>query len=140
MDGDAQHDPDEIPLLVQPVIEKGMDLVIGSRFLKPYRIKSYRKIGIDILTWIFNLGRRQKLTDAQCCFRAHSSRLVNLVNITDDGFGFSIEVLAWADRQGLQITEVPVSCIYHSEGSTIDPLTHGIEVAWSVLRHRIKSI
>ena len=139
IDGDAQHDPDEIPAVIQPIIENNMDLVIGSRFLRHYSIKEYRKLGIDLLTWLFNFGRRDKLTDAQCCFRAHGKQLIDTIKITDSGFGYSIEVLEFARRHGSRIAEVPVSCIYHSESSTINPLIHGFQVACSVFRHRFKT-
>ncbi len=139
IDGDAQHDPDEIPCVIQPVIDNNVDLVIGSRFLRDYSIKKYRKFGIDLLTWLFNLSHKDKVTDAQSCFRAHSKRLVDAINISDNGFGYSIEVLEFARRQRLPITEVPVSCIYHDEGSTMNPLIHGLQVAWSVFRHRFKT-
>jgi hypothetical protein len=42
-----------------------------------------------------------------------------------------------ARKQHLNIIEVPVSCIYHDDGSTLDPVTHGLNVAWATVKIRI---
>ena len=140
LDGDGQHDPDEIPQVLAPILRGEADLVIGSRFLQPNlnQVPKYRKFGIDIITWLYNLGSKKKVSDSQSCFRAHSRRLLEATNITENGFGFSVEVLIKARNKGFVITEVPVSCVYHLQSSTINPLTHGLSVAWSVVKLRLK--
>jgi len=137
LDGDGQHNPDEIPLLVQPVREGKADLVIGSRFLRAAEVPRYRKFGIDMITWMYNFGSNVKITDAQSGFRAHSRRLLESVSITHDDFGFSVDVLVQARKKGLLIKEVPISCIYHDQGSTENPVIHGLSVAAAVAWIRI---
>jgi len=141
LDGDRQHDPDEIPLVLAPILSSEADLVIGSRFLQADLIKvpKYRKFGIDVITWLYNLGSKKKVSDSQSCFRAYSRKLLEAVTITEDGFSFSVEVLIQARRKGLVITEVPISCIYHSQGSSLNPIIHGLGVALSVVKHRFKA-
>ncbi len=46
LDGDGQHNPDEIPLIVKPLLDGKADLVIGSRFLAEAKVSLYRKFGI----------------------------------------------------------------------------------------------
>lgn len=141
LDGDGQHDPNDIPCLVSPVIEKNVDLVIGSRFLSSQtNFRRYRKFGIDVITWLFNVGSKVKISDSQCCFRAHSRRLLDNLDITENGFGFSVEVLIKARKMGLTITEIPISCVYHSQGSSMNPIIHGLSVALNVIKHRIKTL
>jgi len=141
LDGDGQHDPNDIPCLVSPVIEENVDLVIGSRFLSSQtNFRRYRKFGIDVITWLFNVGSKVKISDSQCCFRAHSRRLLDNIDITENGFGFSVEVLIKARKMGLTITEIPISCVYHSQGSSMNPITHGLGVALNVIKHRIKTL
>ena len=141
LDGDGQHDPNEIPLLLAPILSSEADLVIGSRFLQADLIKApkYRKFGIDVITWLYNLGSKKKVSDSQSCFRAYSRKLLEAVTITEDGFSFSVEVLIQARRKDLVITEVPISCIYHSQGSSLNPIIHGLGVAISVVKHRFKA-
>jgi glycosyltransferase involved in cell wall biosynthesis len=138
LDGDGQHNPDEIPRVLAPILKNEADLVIGSRFLPANLIEvpKYRKFGIDVITWLYNLGSKKKVSDSQSCFRAYNRKLLEAVTITEDGFSFSVEVLIQARRKGLVITEVPISCIYHSQGSSLNPIVHGLGVACSVIRLR----
>ena len=138
LDGDGQHDADEIPLLVHPIKEGEADIVIGSRFLRKAQVPRYRKFGIDVITWLYNLGFKEKIIDAQSGFRAYSRKAIGVIEITDVGFGFSIQTLVQVRKHGLKIIEVPVSCIYHDSGSTMNPLIHGLNVALAVLRIRTK--
>ncbi|MFC2050537.1 glycosyltransferase family 2 protein [Chloroflexota bacterium] len=145
LDGDGQHNPDEIPQILAPIVSDEADLVIGSRFLQPTQqtqgtnIRRYRKFGIDVITWLYNLGSKLKVSDSQSCFRAHSRRLLENIDITESGFGFSVEVLIKARRKGFVITEVPISCVYHSQGSSLNPVAHGLGVAFSVIMLRLRN-
>lgn len=140
IDGDGQHNPDEIPRLLMPVIENGADLVIGSRFLNGHcHIPRYRKFGINVITFLLNLAFRTKISDSQSCYRAYSKKALSLLTVEEKGFPFSIELLAKARRKGLSIQEVPISCVYHSRSHTINPVIHGLKVAVSVLRLRAKA-
>ena len=138
LDGDGQHNADEIPVLVQPIIDGQADIVIGSRFLKEAKVAPYRKFGIDVITWSYNFGHREKIADAQSGFRAHSRKAVEAMQITYPGFGFSIQTLVQARNKGLKIIERPISCIYHDAGSTLNPFIHAVDVMWAVITIRLK--
>ncbi|HAV10162.1 MAG TPA: glycosyl hydrolase [Dehalococcoidia bacterium] len=139
LDGDGQHNPDEMPRLLAPIIDAKADMVIGSRFIEPQtNIRRYRKFGIDVITFLYNFGSKVTITDSQSGFRAHSRKLLESINITEDSFGFSVQVLIQARRKGMIITEVPISCIYHSQGSTLNPVRHGISVALTVVKLRLR--
>jgi glycosyltransferase involved in cell wall biosynthesis len=142
LDGDSQHNPDEIPQVLAPILNGEADLAIGSRFLQPTQetnIRRYRKFGINVITWLYNLSSKVKVSDSQSCFRAHSRRLLKDIDITESGFGFSVEVLIKARRKGFVITEVPISCVYHSQGSSLNPVAHGLGVAFNVIRLRLRN-
>jgi len=140
LDGDEQHDPDELPGLLQPLLNNEADLVIGSRFLGHYEIPRYRKFGIDVITFLFNVGSKMKVVDAQSCYRGYNRKALEKLHITEDGFGFSVELLAQARESGLRITEVPISCIYHEAGHSMNPVLHGVGVALMVIKHRLKAM
>jgi len=151
LDGDGQHNPDEIPQVLAPILHNKADLVIGSRFLQPSlnqsqlvstnlnQVPKYRKFGIDVITWLYNLGSKKKVSDSQSCFRAHNRKLLESIDITEDGFGFSVQVLIHARRKNFVIREVPVSCIYHLQGSSLNPVAHGLGVAWGVVKLRFRN-
>lgn len=141
LDGDGQHNPDEIPQVLAPILRGEADLVVGSRFCQTNvkNVPKYRKFGINVITWLYNLGSKVKLSDSQSCFRAHSRRLIEAANITENGFGFSVQVLIQARKKNFVIREVPVSCIYHLQGSSLNPMAHGLGVAWGVIKLRLKN-
>jgi hypothetical protein len=99
----------------------------------------YRKFGIDVITFLYNFGSKVRVSDSQCCLRAQNRKLIEAVNITEAGFGFSVQVLIQARKKGFTIKEVPVSCVYHSQSSTLNPITHGLGVAFDVIKHRLFS-
>ena len=137
LDGDGQHDPDEIPDVVSPILAGESDLIIGSRFLGGYNnVARYRKFGIDVITFLYNFGARVKITDAQSCFRAYGRKALETLTITEDGFGFSVETLVQARKAGLRIDEVSISCIYHEQSHSMNPVLHGVGVALMVVKHR----
>jgi len=141
LDGDEQHNPDEIPKLLKPILRGEADLVIGSRFLSRNDIPLYRQFGIKVITLLYNIGATIKITDSQCCFRAYTSRLLKEVYCSERNFGFSTEILIKARALGFRITEVPAGCIYHQDfrqNSTMNPVIQGIGVSISTIKNRLK--
>jgi glycosyltransferase involved in cell wall biosynthesis len=142
LDGDGQHIPGYIPPLIANIVEEYTDMVVGSRFLiKPQNIGRYRRFGIGVITWLYNFGARRKISDSQCCLRAFRIKALDNIKIEENGFGFSTEMLIKARKAGYKIAEVPVVCAYHEnlkENSTLNPIKHGIKVAWDTIKWRIK--
>jgi len=141
LDGDGQHDPSEIPLVVKPIIEDRADLVIGSRFMGEYNVPRYRKFGIDVITWLYNIGVEQKILDAQSCLRAYKRELLEDVACVEEGFGFSTEILIKARTKGYRILETPIRCIYHNDfkmNSSMNPISHGVGVALCTAKWRLR--
>ena len=140
LDGDGQHDPNEIPVLVEPVLEGKADIVIGSRFLgdveKVNNIPSYRRLGIKIITRLTGAAANHRFSDAQCGFRVYGRKALEGLSLFENGMGVSVEVLMEAKKRGLIVAEVPTGCNYHGlEGtSTHGPLRHGISVVMSIVR------
>jgi glycosyltransferase involved in cell wall biosynthesis len=138
LDGDGQHDPDEIPRLIEPVLKGEADLVIGCRFLSDHSsMPTYRKFGIKLINLLFNFGSRVKIADTQSCFRAYGEKAIQRLEISKKGFAFSIEILLQAVQKGLTIREVPISCIYHADAHNINPMVHGLSIATNLLKFRL---
>jgi glycosyltransferase involved in cell wall biosynthesis len=80
VDADGQHDPKEIPKLLEALTEKEVDMVIGSRFLGDSEFKSslMRRIGISIFSWVISAIAKQKITDPTSGFRAANRRVIQL--------------------------------------------------------------
>ncbi|MFC1912160.1 glycosyltransferase family 2 protein [Chloroflexota bacterium] len=94
LDGDGQHNPDEIPQLLTPILKGEANLVIGSRFLaNTANIPRYRKCGIIIITFLWNFGSAMRVSDAQGGFRACSKKVLETLHLSEKGRGISIETL-----------------------------------------------
>jgi glycosyltransferase involved in cell wall biosynthesis len=141
-DGDGQHDPDEIPELIKPILEGRADIVIGSRFVSGARmnVPLYRKIGIILITLLTKIASGFPISDAQSGFRSYSPRALQELKITDNGWGSSIEIFFKARNAGLRIVEVPVYCSYeyYTKAAKRDPLKQGISIVFSIISHAIR--
>lgn len=132
MDADAQHDPKDIPTLVKAV-SQGFDLVIGSRKMTDNRIPAYRRVGQGVLSFFTNLLSEEKLTDTESGFRAFSRKALAEVQLTEQGMAACAEVISVASARGLKITEVPISVVYTKDGSTLNPIRHGVTVLGRIM-------
>lgn len=140
IDGDGQHKPDEIPQFLAPVLRGEADLIIGSRFLtNEHNMPRYRRFGIGVITFLWNFGSKVKVSDAQSGFRAYGKKIFKNLPLSEKGMSISIETLEKARRKGAIIKEVPISCFYVPSTLNLNAIRHGISVALSVVRIRLKS-
>jgi glycosyltransferase involved in cell wall biosynthesis len=127
LDADAQHDPNEIPVLIKPISE-GFDLVIGSREAQKDKTPRYRRIGQKVLLRSTRLASKTNISDSESGFRALSPKAVKELDLKAHGFAIESEMITRAADKNLKITEVPISNIYTKDGSTLNPIRHGIDV------------
>jgi len=127
LDADAQHDPNEIPVLVKPISE-GFDLVIGSREAQEDKTPLYRRIGKKVIFRSSQLASRTNIYDSESGFRALSPKAINELELQANGFAVESEMITLAADKKLKITEVPISNIYTKDGSTRHPIRHGVDV------------
>jgi len=127
LDADSQHNPNEIPALIKPVSE-GFDLVIGSREAQKAKTPIYRRIGQKVILRSTRLASKANISDSECGFRAFSKRAISELELKASGMAVSSETIVRAAEKNLRITEVPISNIYTTDGSTLNPIRHGIDV------------
>ena len=133
LDADFQHDPNEIPILIKPIISDGFDLAIGSREQQRGKIPRYRRIGQRVLSYFSRILSKEKVIDSECGYRALSPRAIAELKLRQKGFAIETEMIAAATEKGLKITEVPISAIYTKDSSTLNPLSHGMGVLTWIL-------
>ena len=79
IDSDGQHDPEQIPSIIEPILKNGFDIVIGSRFIDhkdELRIPFYRSFGIKTITKFTKQASYKNLTDAQSGFRGYKRHAI----------------------------------------------------------------
>jgi len=137
-DGDGQHDPSEIPKLIEPVLENKADIVLGSRFLGAQKngVPGYRRWGIKLISRFAGAASNHSFNDAQCGFRVYGRKALNGLDLVENGMGSSVEILFKAKKQGLIVAEVPVKCEYKGlkKTSTHNAFGHGATVLVSIIR------
>ncbi|MCM2465668.1 hypothetical protein DIC75_04965 [Methanoculleus sp. CWC-02] len=137
LDGDGQHDPEEIPIVAAPVLAGEADLVIGSRFLETRaEIPTYRRAGQMVLNGFTNLSVDGSFatTDSQSGFRALSCRALENLTFTSEGYNIESDMIAHFAPLNLRMTEVPISVTYdvpHKHKK--NPVSHGFGVLARIL-------
>jgi glycosyltransferase involved in cell wall biosynthesis len=139
LDGDGQHNPDDIPKLVRPLLLDEADVVNGSRYINGDGNETplYRRFGQVVLDKFTRLGfsRDVKVTDTQSGFRAFSMQAARIFQFSSDQLAIDSEMLIDAAKAGLRIQEVDVSVRYDVGHSYAHPIAHGLQVVVGVLRN-----
>ncbi len=136
IDGDGQHNPDEIPAVAAPALEGQADLVIGSRFLGTRAdVPLYRRFGQIVLNIFTNASADYSSTDSQSGFRALSKRALEAASgFVTDGYNVESDMIAYLSARDLAIAEVPISVRYEvPHKHKKNPLTHGLGVLANII-------
>ncbi|MDH5266159.1 MAG: glycosyltransferase [Candidatus Bathyarchaeota archaeon] len=116
LDGDGQHNPNEIPALMKPILKDDVAVAVGSRFLDREKTESvplYRRLSRKALTKLVRVGTNSKIRDAQCGFRAYGRKALEGLEVFESGVGVNLEILMKAKESGLKVVEVPIGSSYH---------------------------
>ena len=118
VDADAQHDPQEIPSLLDAL--RDSDVVVGTRFHEgsSYVVRGPRRWAMSLLSWSLSKMAREKITDTTSGFRAAGPRAIDLFAdaYPAEYLGDTVGSLTIAIREGLSISEVPVTMHYRRIG------------------------
>ena len=108
IDADGQHNPNEIPVILEPLLKGEADVVIGSRFLEKgkYQTSLARKLGISFFSALASFFVRQKITDPTSGFQALNRRVVEFLSSDRYPVDFpDADVLIMLHRAGFRIEE-----------------------------------
>jgi len=138
LDGDGQHNPEEIPIVIGSILNNGHDISLGIRAGNRTEMPRWRKIGKRILDYSTGLGNGGFVTDSQCGFRAFNHDAIEKLTPKINGNGFSIESeqLILSNDLDLKVKKVDVSCRYKNLKNTSkqNSATHGFHVLSSVIK------
>lgn len=145
LDGDGQHDPADIPRLIETQSERAAELVIGSRFVADgdTDVPRYRRVGLLMVNLLTNLSlgalrARSRVKDTQSGFRAYNRDAIT--SLAADGnisshMGASTDILHHAHEHDFDMTEVGADIQYDvEEGSTRNPVQHGIMLVMNLVK------
>lgn len=141
MDGDGQHNPEDIRTLIEPFRTKRTDVVLGTRLKNPKGMPWYKRahnmIGNAIVWYLYGLW----VSDSQSGFRAYSRKAMDRIDTKTDRYEYDSEVIREIKRHRLSYTEVPVEARYtaYSMGKLQkQSLFTGIKTVFRMLFHLVK--
>lgn len=115
LDGDLQHDPVEIPNLIEEHDKSKSQIVIGSRMGETEKMPWIRywtnRIGVYCISWAVG----QPLTDTQSGFRLYAREVLETIPLWTTRYDTETEILLKAGLLGMQITCIPIKTIYHED-------------------------
>ncbi|WEL16731.1 MULTISPECIES: glycosyltransferase family 2 protein [unclassified Halorhabdus] len=145
VDADGQHDPEEIPALVETQQATDAEIVIGSRFSDGGWTDAplYRRFGLGVVNILTNLSLgvvrpASWITDTQSGFRLYSGVAIDSLADADDigdTMSASTDILYHAHHNNFDIEEAGAEVNYDVEdASNINPISHGITLVMNILR------
>jgi hypothetical protein len=137
-DADGQYDPQELPQLVQPILDGDADVVHGSRMLEggTYERPMFgRSHGVKVFAKLTSVIARSPITDPASGFRAFTADALRKLEFRERQFHAS-EVTVAAVKKGLRVREVPCTFRERFEGESKKPplLKYGLGYARSLIR------
>jgi glycosyltransferase involved in cell wall biosynthesis len=108
IDGDGQHNPEEISRLVDPILKGESDVVIGSRFLSDSSFRSSlpRRLGIKLFTLTNKILLQENITDSTSGFRAYNKKALEILFCDYPDDYPEPEAVYILIKSGLRVTEI----------------------------------
>jgi len=119
LDGDGQHDPSQLDVVLAPVLAGEADIAVGSRFAgarEGYRSSRSRRLGIRLLAWVVSRIVGRRVTDTTSGFQALNRKAIALFARDYPHDYPEVEATVMVSRHRLRAVEVPVAMRERSAG------------------------
>jgi dolichol-phosphate mannosyltransferase len=121
MDADLNHQPEEIPLLLEALDRSGAAIVIGSRKLARSTttgMPGWKLLLSGAVNRFLKFATRMPARDMTSGFRAYRAEALRRIRFENAGFAFLPEMLIHAKRAGMKIVEEPIAFTYRVAGES----------------------
>lgn len=138
-DADLEYSPEELPQLIELIVQGRADVVYGSRFLGRHRAFMFTHyVGNKLVTLATNILYNTMLTDMETCYKAMKVEVLRSLRLHSDGFGIEPEITAKIFKQGYRVYEVPITYAGRGyiEGKKIT-WAAGLVALWVLFKYRV---
>jgi glycosyltransferase involved in cell wall biosynthesis len=141
IDSDGSNRPEELPLLLKPVLEDKADLLIGSRFAGKQATsgKRFNAAGVRIFNLLIRILTGAEVSDSQSGYRVMKREVLKDLHLKSGTYEIESEILVKIAKRKFRIREVPVSFEQRTYGkSTLDPIVDGFRIFMSIFTSYLK--
>jgi hypothetical protein len=137
IDADGQHLPEEMPILVKPIVAGDADMVNGSRLLGEFERESVvRHIGVHFFSRLVTIMTGQRMTDPSSGYRATRAEILRHFVLEQDQFWTS-ELLIEGLRHRARLKEVPITIRARAGGKSKKPKS--LKYGWNFTKAIIQT-
>jgi glycosyltransferase involved in cell wall biosynthesis len=140
-DADLEYNPDEYPILIEPILSNRADVVFSSRFIggNCHRVLYFwHRVGNGFLTLASNVFTNLNLTDMESCYKAFRREIIQSIRIEENRFGFEPEIVAKVSKLNCRIYEVGISYFgrTYEDGKKIG-WKDGVRALYCIIKYNI---
>lgn len=135
MDADGQHDPADLPRLVQPLLAGEADIVCGARRFSA-EMPAAMRVGNHGLSRLFKLLFGIEVSDTQCGLRAFTAAAYRRVRWVATDYSVETEMLVRAARARLRMREIEIATVYHDRYKGTTPID-GLKIFANMVLWRV---
>lgn len=145
-DADLEYDPEQIKILIQPVLKKRAEVVYGTRLKRLPNLSGEEKtfqfllhyFGNRFLSLVTSVLYGQLVTDMETCYKLFPRKAVDQMRLNARGFEFEPEITAKLLKSGYRIMEIPITTIPrgYDEGKKLNTFGDGLKALWNLLKYR----
>ena len=124
MDADFSHNPEDLPRLLEACLQQGVDVSVGSRYVRGGQVENWplnrilisygASVYVRLITWI----PVKDCTAGFVCYKREVLEKINLDQIRFIGYAFQIEMKFRAWKRGFKIKEIPITFVDRKEGQS----------------------
>lgn len=134
MDGDGQHEVEDIGNFLQRMKETNADIVIGNRMLDTSSMPALRIHTNRFMSSLISLIARQRVPDTQSGFRLIKREVLQKIPLESSNYEIESEMIIRAAWAGFTIESVPIKTVYRDERSRINPIIDALRFTAFLLR------
>ena len=122
MDSDGQHQPSDLPRIIDYFKKNKPDIIIGARIHDRIKMPRHRRFNNWLVSSVGSVLCGQEVKDFQSGFRLIRTEVLRSVELHTERYETESELLIKAGRIGFKIQSIPINTIYNAEVSNIKPL------------------